>query len=321
MAIWNVHCKLRNVVSLHATWCQYGMSVASYDTWRHLFSRVVNLECPLQVTARGATSFHVMSIWNVRCKLWHVASLHFTWCLFGMSVASYDTWLHFISRVVNLECPLQVMTRGATSFHVMSIRNVRCKLWHVAPLHSTWFLFGMFVASYGTWRHFIPRDVKMECLLQVMTRGATSFHVMSIWNVCCKLCHVAPLHSTWCQYGIFVASYDTWSHFTSRDVNLECLLQVTTSGAACCYVRLSSNYALKIYSSVLGVGPSVDPGRSPYGRSGWNPEEDCFGSQSLRGNGPDQLPCDTHSQVLSVVKFLYPRSPVPSCLACMCLWR
>jgi hypothetical protein len=73
-----------------------------------------------------------------------------------------------------------------------------------------------------------------------------------------------------------VASYDTWRHFISGDVNLECPLQITTCGAACCYVRLSANHGLKIYSSVLVAGPSEDPERSPYGRSGWKPEEECL---------------------------------------------
>jgi hypothetical protein len=135
------------------------------------------------------------------------------------------------------------MTRGSTSFQVMSIWNVRCKLWHMASLHFTWCQFGMSVASYDTWRHFISRDVNLECQLQVMTSGATSFHVMSIWNVRCKLRHVAPLIATWD----------------------------------------SALNALKIYSSVLVVGPSEDPERSHYGKSGWNPEEEWFGSQSVRG--------------------------------------
>jgi hypothetical protein len=61
-----------------------------------------------------------------------------TSCRFGMTIASYETWCHFMPRNVNLECPLQIMTRDATSFRVMSIWNVLCKLRHLAPLVATW---------------------------------------------------------------------------------------------------------------------------------------------------------------------------------------
>jgi ABC-type arginine transport system ATPase subunit len=144
--------------------------------------------------------------------------LHVTWCRFGMSVASYDMWDHFMPRDVNLECPLQVKTCGATSCHVMSIRNVCCKLRHVGPLHATWCQFGMSFASYDMWGHFMQRDVNLERSLQVTTCGATSCHVMSIWNVRCKLRHVGSLHATWCQFGMSIASYDMWGHLMPRDV-------------------------------------------------------------------------------------------------------
>ena len=65
------------------------------------------------------------------------------------------------------------------------------------------------------------RDVNLGCPLQVMTSGATLCHVMSLWDVRCKLLKVAPLQfrHVWlgCVCGAVTTYLSARSHSLSED--------------------------------------------------------------------------------------------------------